>query len=132
MALVLPSMVAVRAFLVWWGEQLASLLPKGSRGPDGGSVALVELLAGTPASVALPLPRRGRQPAERQVLVLDQGGPNGLRGALGTGRKGRVRGPAGLVLPRDVVLPLAAERAPDQVVRYGFDRLTPFNESETF
>jgi general secretion pathway protein L len=132
MALVLPFMVPVRAFLGWWGEQLASLLPKGSRGPDGGGVALVELLAGTPVSVALPLPRRGRQPVERQVLMLDEVGPSGLRSALGTVRKVRVRVPVGLLLHRDVVLPLAAERAPEQVVRYQFDQLTPFNEAETF
>jgi len=60
--------------------------------------------------------------------------------AAGVARLAALRGrrplalelPAGSLLERDVVLPIAAEQAPEQVLSYELDRLTPFSAADAF
>ncbi len=138
MPLRLTTMV-VREFFIWWGGQLASLVPAAlrSRAADTVRLAVIELLSpplASPATVAVTLPRRGSLPPDHRTLVLTEAALPELRAMIGEPRRMRVclRLPPGMLLQRDVVLPIAAERAPDEVVRYELDRLTPFRDDEVF
>jgi general secretion pathway protein L len=126
----------ISEFLSWWGRQLAALLPQAMhmRGLDIGRAPLVTLLS--PIGVApqvveiVPSPGSASEPPRR--FVLDEDAAPRLRAAFGRGAPAalRLRLPAGSLLERDVVLPLAAERGLGRVLQYEMDRLTPFTASE--
>jgi general secretion pathway protein L len=126
----------ISEFLSWWGRQLTALLPQAMRmrGLDDGRAPLVTLLSPlgvTPEVVEIaPSSRAASEPPRR--VVLDEDAAPRLRAAFG--RRGqavlRLRLPAGSLLERDVVLPLAAERGLDRVLQYEMDRLTPFTATE--
>jgi len=129
----------LREFLVWWREQLESLLPAivPGRGADAARFVLLDLLSApgaTPATIELTLPGRGDAPPDRQTLTLTEAGLGQLRAAIGPVLRTplRLRLPGGILLQRDVVLPIAAESAPAQVLQYELDRLTPFRADEVF
>jgi general secretion pathway protein L len=117
------------AFLMWWRAQLEDLLPAVLRRSDaeiGSSVwlALVSPLEVTPAVIEVSGPRRRGRPPER--VALDGEGQARLRDLLAGGGPPKLRLRQGVLLERAVVLPLIAERAPERVLSYEFDRLTPF------
>ncbi len=116
----------------WWVGQLggvvATILP--GRAAAAERFAVLDLVSppgAVPASVTATLP--GRPPAS---LVLTAAGLGQLRALLGPAARVRLRLPSGLLLQRDVTLPIAAEAAPDQVLQYELDRLTPFRTEEVF
>lgn len=130
--------VMVQGFLTWWVGQLASLLPgvQRRRGPDGArftSIALLSPLEASPIEVEVTPSARGR-PVTPERLLLTEGGINRLRSLLAQAPRAalRLRVPAGLLLERQVVLPLAAERAPESVLQYEMERLTPFAAADIF
>jgi general secretion pathway protein L len=128
----------VRMFLAWWAAQLASLLPAvlRRRGPDASrfsSIALLSPLDARPVEIEVTAAAPGR-PIPTQRLVLADGGIARLRAVLAQAPRAalRLRVPSGLLLEREVVLPLAAERAPEQVLTYEMERLTPFAAADAF
>jgi general secretion pathway protein L len=131
--------MTLREFFSWWREQLTSLLPSivQGRNPDAVGSVVLELLSPpgvAPAAIAVTLPGRKNLPPVSQTLTLTEAGLVQLRGLLGQALRipVRLRLPAGVLLQRDVVLPIAAEFAPEQVLQYDLDRLTPFPADEVF
>jgi general secretion pathway protein L len=129
----------IREFFGWWCEQLATLLPAVVRGrnPDAAGFVVLDLqspLGVSPATIEVTQPGRKHLPLDRQTLTLTETGLGQLRSVLGPALRipSRLRLPVGILLQRDVVLPIAAEYAPDQVLQYELDRLTPFRTDEVF
>jgi general secretion pathway protein L len=132
------SLEMVRLFLAWWVEQLASLLPDTlrKRGSETGAFTAITLLSppdASPVAIEVTSTLRGR-PAPPERLMLADSGIVRLRAVLAQAPRAalRLRVPAGLLLERQVTLPLAAERAPEQVLQYEMGRLTPFAADDTF
>lgn len=130
--------MTLRQFLRWWGEQLAGSLPSALRSPGGnaGASIVVKLVSPPgimPAIVEVTQPSRRHLPPRQQTVTLTDTGLEQLRAALGPRRPAsvRLRLPPGNLLERDgVVLPIAAEHALDEVLRYDLDRLTPFRAED--
>lgn len=130
----------LREFLAWWMQQLASLLPARWREADGrGTDALVVGADAGGGEAELSTRRNGRL-ASLGRFALDAPGlaraeavlsRRGLR-AAGQAQTTVLRLPAAMLLERDVSLPLAAERDPEQVLQFEMDRLTPFEAGEVF
>ena len=122
----------LKGLIAWWLAQLVSLLPARWRSRDH---SLPDAIVAEPAGdgFALRLRRRRRESALGR-FALDE---PGLRAAAAAVR-GRRGGPAvlrfapAMLLEREVVLPLAAERELEQVLRYEMDRFTPFGAEEVF
>ena len=113
-------------FLAWWGRQLRALVPAGMAGGLAGGPWLIASLDGTGA-LGLALRRRGIE----RSLGPAPAGP-ALREAVR--RAGcaplLLRLPPGLLLEREVVLPLSAERDAAAALRFEIDRITPFAAEE--
>ncbi len=120
-------------FLRWWGQQLLSLLPmRGARLADAVIAALRPGAGGLAATIELIQRRRGMEGVLGR-FGLDPAGLPALRAAFGNRRAPvLLRLPPGMLLEQAVVLPLAAERDPERVLRYEMDRLTPFAADELF
>jgi general secretion pathway protein L len=126
----------IRAFLAWWKAQLLDLLPARLRPrPDGLAEALVVTLrSGDGVPEADFQRRRKHRETSLGSFPVDS---RGIAAALALLPRRPpppviLRLPAFMVLERDVVLPLAAERAPRQVLTYDMDRLTPFTADEVY
>ncbi len=120
-------------FFDWWGQQLLDLVPPAWRGGGQGADALITD-AGQPGLLTLLRRRRGVEQRLGQIR-LDDPQATALRAALNGRPRGEpvlLRLPAGSVLERSVVLPLAAERDPERVLGYEMERLTPFTADEVF
>jgi general secretion pathway protein L len=129
----------LREFLAWWRERLESLLPAivPGRGADSARFVLLDLLSPpgvVPATIEVTRPGRTDAHPDRQTVTLTEAGLDALRAVLGPVLRTplRLRLPGGILLQRDVMLPIAAEFAPDQVLQYELDRLTPFRAEEVF
>jgi len=129
--------VTVRDFLRWWIGQLKSCLPDKLRDRyesrlRGIVVTLLSPPHAVPVMVDITRPRWGRRPPQRCVVTLQEGEPDELGTALGGRGKSAVtlRLPGGMVLQRHVVLPIAADRSPREVLHFELDRLTPFRPDE--
>lgn len=119
-------------FLVWWAGQLVSLLPGRLRSLDGGGDGLIAVLSADATTAGFILRRRGRETALGTFPLAGLGAAP-LRAAIGARPPPvTLRLPPGQLLEQSVVLPLAAEREPERVLRYEMDRLTPFQASELF
>ncbi len=113
-------------FIAWWSAQMRALLPGQARGgirrPDALIIAIDQLGEDQPQG-ALLLRRNGREswlrPLTRQ---------NGAMPPLPV----FLHLPEGVVLSRDVSLPLAAGRDLRAVLGFEMDRLTPFGAEELF
>ncbi len=122
-------------FLAWWRAQWRDMLPRRWReaGLDRTPVLVIEPdRLDRPANLRVRLRQGG---VERAIgeLAAEPGAPRALASLLG----GRARPPnlhlhlpAGIMLARDVTLPLAAERDVARVLQYEMDRLTPFAAAE--
>jgi general secretion pathway protein L len=132
--------------VTWWSEQMLQWVPARLVARDRGAAhALVVSQDDAPDGLVTPghvvpprvtalLLRRRRDRALGSFAV-DPVGLLALRDAL----PGRSRPPtivlrlqSALLLEREVVLPLAAEREPERVLGYEMDRLTPFSADEIF
>jgi general secretion pathway protein L len=123
-------------FLRWWAEQLAASWPaalrgRGAKADSGTTVALVSP-AGAPPVVEVTQPPRKRGGPRIEIVALTEADQDAARAAFGPRPASpvRLRLPRAMLLEREVVLPIAAERAPDQVLQYELDRLTPFRPDE--
>ena len=128
----------VRLFWAWWVAQLTSLLPPALRavGPDAAglsSIVLISPVDAQPAELDVTVRLRGR-PTPSEHMVLTQTGIARLREVAAQTPRApwHLRVPAGVLLERQVVLPLAAERAPEQVLQYEMEKLTPFAPADLF
>lgn len=125
-----------REFLEWWVRQLATLLPERLREGDARQADALVVATDAQGSHAELSTRRGGRMAALGRYALDAAGMAQAVAALG--RRGvRLEGavlllPASMLLERDVALPLAAERDPEQVLQFEMDRLTPFEAAEVF
>ena len=130
---------SLREFLAWWYQQLRDIVPLRWRTLtrarlNGLRVDVESLVPGQPPEVSLTLHRNNRA-SDLGRFVLDDSGTRAARSALTRGGRFEpvtVRSPPALLLERDAVLPLAAERDPGQVLQYEMDRLTPFAAAELF
>ncbi len=126
----------MREFLEWWARQLATLLPERLREADARQADALVVATDAAGSHAELSTRRGGRLATLGRYALDAEGMAQAVAALG--RRGvRLEGavlqlPAAMLLERDVALPLAAERDPEQVLQFEMDRLTPFEAAEVF
>jgi general secretion pathway protein L len=130
---VLATLFEIQATLAqvfeWWWRQIVSLLPALLRraGPPNAVIFAIERLEddfGPPGGSILV--RRAGQ--ERFAAALRFEGPAPPNPAPGLTTALRL--PAGLVLHRDITLPLAAERDLPSVLGFEMDRLTPFQPGE--
>lgn len=129
--------MTLKDLLRWWITQLASCLPVVLRGGAGSRVTRTLVTLTSPAGMApvtveVTRSRGGRTPPRRHTVTLTDAGLDELRSALGAGGKSEVtlRLPPSALLQRDVALPIAAERAPRQVLQFELDRLTPFRPED--
>ena len=121
--------------LTWWKEQMRDLVPASfrqfGRTWRHGLVAVVDVR--DDSIVELFLSNRGRNTSLGQYGTSSMA----LREALARLPNAKRRSPtlrvgADLLLERQVVLPLAAERDLERVVAHEMDRLTPFRADEVF
>ena len=118
----------LRDFLWWWARQMRSLLP-GFALPRGRFAdALLVDVEGAPAPQLVHLSlRRRRRELSLGRFRLDEAGKRAAKAAIRRRpRRVVLRPDRGVVLERNVVLPLAAERDLTQVLHHEMDRLTPF------
>ena len=126
----------IGTFLYWWVRQLSSLLPGNllsSRTSDA-KLATAELLAplgSQPARFDVTLPTRRGPATTHHIAAMAAGELTSLRAAVPRPQRIRVRLQAGELLERELVLPIAAERAPAEVLALELDRLTPFRADQT-
>ncbi len=127
----------LRDFLIWWAEQMRTLLPDrltqlGSA--RGANALVVTRSADDPARLDI-VSRNGGREVSIGAIRMDDTGTEPSPRALG-GRKRPaatvLRTGAGELLERQIELPLAAERDLSRVLRYEMDRLTPFDADEVF
>ena len=118
----------------WWLRQMLGLVPERWRQRDAGPANALVLAWNEPAGSAELLARRDHKETSLGRFALDEAGLRLARGMLGNRRAPAtvLRLPAGLLLERQVTLPLAAEQGLDRVVRYEMDRFTPFSADEVF
>ncbi|MTJ80625.1 MAG: PilN domain-containing protein [Telmatospirillum sp.] len=127
----------IRDFLTWWGQQIFSLLPArfvGNPKPNSDAILISDLdgEASDPSVPALSWRRAGVD-GETRRFPRDPGGAGRLAQSLGD-----ARGPilievsAGAALSKHLILPAAAERDLDRVLRYAMDEETPFSPEEVY
>jgi len=124
----------LRDVALWWGRQLLALLPRRFRSDAALGDALLVAMEGAQDAPDLRFSlRRRRQEFPLGRFRLDEAGVRAARTAIRQRpRQVIVRPAANVVLQRNVVLPLAAERDVTRVLRYEMDRLTPFSADEVF
>jgi general secretion pathway protein L len=129
----------INDFLVWWGEQLSELLPERLRRQDvTGADCLLVVPDGPPdadpPAIELMQRRRGQLTRLGRFDLDGAGIRSAQRAAALTGAPMpvRLRLPPGLLLEKQLSLPLAAERDLARVVGYEMDRETPFGADEVY
>ncbi len=125
-------------FLTWWSQQMLDLVPDRLRRRGQMASALIAVTHSfspeAPAIVQLIL-RRRRRNSDLGSFTLDATGIPAIQALLSRRTPPRVvvlRLCPDVMLEREVVLPLAAERDLQQVLDYAMDRNTPFASSEVF
>jgi general secretion pathway protein L len=118
----------------WWLRQMLGLVPERWRERDDGPANALVLAWNEAAGSAELFTRREHKEASLGRFALDEPGLRMARALLGNRRAPAVvlRLPPGLLLERQVTLPLAAEQGLDRVVRYEMDRFTPFAAEEVY
>jgi general secretion pathway protein L len=117
----------------WWLRQMRELLPERLRQRAAGPANAVVFAWHETAGIQL-LVRRDHKETSLGRFGLDEAGLRMARTMLGSRRRPAIvlRLPPGMLLERQVTLPLAAEQGLDRVVRYEMDRFTPFTVNEVF
>jgi general secretion pathway protein L len=116
----------ITAFFTWWLRQiqtLAARLPGRAGAPDAMIVAIDDVLA--PAG-SIFIRRKGKEVATAGLDFTAR------QAALPPTLPVGLRLPDGMVLQRDVTLPLAAAHDLQAVIGFEIDRLTPFAPDEVF
>ncbi len=123
-------------FATWWARQMLDLAPARLRARDPAQDnALIVSPEGSPAAphaLRAALRRQGTE-APLGSFGADAAGAERLRRSVSARpRAVVVRLPPDALLEREVTMPLAAERAPQQALHYEMDRLTPFASDAIF
>jgi general secretion pathway protein L len=118
--------------LLWWLQQMSSLLPFGRRSPRDGAALIVRSCGAL--EVELGLRRRTVRRMVGQVSLDESGLPRAkaLLDRMRTGGRVVLEVPGALMLEQQADLPLAAESELGTVLRHEMDRLTPFRADEVF
>jgi general secretion pathway protein L len=120
-------------FFEWWLRQIRSL-PVGRRraGLPNAVIFAIDELRLEPALAAAGnvLIRRDGREVQTAMLSLPHQDPVAALPALPPGLRAGLRLPAGMMLRRDVALPMAAARDLTQLLTFEMDRLTPFTADE--
>lgn len=121
-------------FVAWWLRQMLGLVPERWRQREAGPANALVLAWNEAGGSAELFTRREHKEASLGRFTLDEAGLRVGRAMLANRRAPAVvlRLPPGLLLERQVTLPLAAEQGLDRVVRYEMDRFTPFTAEEVF
>ncbi len=127
----------LRELLSWWAEQMAGLLPHGLRAwaAQRSSVLLISAIVGAdgePFALDLAI-RRNRRERQLGQFPLGPDGAAALRASLARNKppaNSILRLGPGMLLEREVALPMAAEQEAPRVLAYEIDRLTPFTAAE--
>jgi general secretion pathway protein L len=116
----------------WWLQRMGELLPRRLTTAPLPDALIVR--PGPNGEDAELFARRGGRLSARGRIALNDTGREGVRlGSIGARNKPVVlQLPQAMLLERAVVLPLAAERDRNQVLRYEMDRLTPFGAEHVF
>jgi general secretion pathway protein L len=125
----------LREFLTWWLGQLGELLPGWRRTTwrKNAALILVPDLAASPQAAAATARIEKRGVVRRLGRVsLDADGARILKNAAEPGFDIMIEMPAGTMLEKRLVLPLAAERDLERVLTYEMDRETPFAADEVY
>ena len=117
----------------WWAARMTELVPEQLTRRDvaGGDAVIIAAEAGAGAAASILLRRNGREtplgaaPSEGRALRASLNGRAKTLPVL-------VRPPPGVLLEKQVVLPIAAERDLMRVIGYDIDRLTPFGVEDVF
>ena len=126
----------------WWSDQLIACVPARWKAAEaGGSDVLVVTWHDGPGDAHIMIGRRRGNGATEQPEIrlpaADTANPpdpallSRIFQARGK-RQVALRLPARVLLERDVSLPLAAAGAPERVIGYEMDRLTPFNAEDVY
>jgi general secretion pathway protein L len=118
-------------FLYWWGQQLRDCLPGQSAAGTTPRDALIIEVAGSEATtISLTLRRR----RDERALGCFAPDAAGLRQAVRAGGATPIvlRLPPGMLLERELWLPLAAEGEMTRALSYELDRVTPFRPAEVY
>ena len=122
----------LRSYFEWWCQQLAALLPwhlAGGQSPR--RALLVELPRQMVAPLCLTLRQRRAERSLGTCLTGDAGVPAMRRALRLAGRLPVVvKLPAGALLEREIMLPLAAEQDAAGALRHEMDRVTPFRADD--
>ena len=124
----------LNAIISWWLRQMLDLVPARWRGEAAGPPNALVVVWNEAAGGAELLTRREGKEASLGRFALDEAGLRLARGLLGNRRAPAVvlRLPPGLLLERQVTLPLAAELGLERVVRFEMDRFTPFAAEDVY
>jgi len=111
----------------WWAAQMRALVRSGAAAPDRRPDALIVVVAhlASPQPDGVLLMRKGGVESRLQPIA-EAGGRPPAAARLPV----LLRLPPGMVLTRDVVLPLAAARDLETVLAFEMNRLTPFAAEE--
>jgi general secretion pathway protein L len=126
-------------FLTWWASRMLELVPPALRDrskglPDGLVISADGAPKAGPVAIDIAVRQKGKL-SPLGSFVLDTAGVQAASLALQKQRRQfaiSLRVPAGVLLERLVVLPLAAEQDVANVLRYQIDLVTPFTSEELF
>jgi general secretion pathway protein L len=122
-------------FVVWYSRQMLDLLPIARKERRRlGDASIVELCSREPGTIVAVRWLRRRKGVESELgrFTLDEAGILAMRGLSASRQPVLLRLLPDMLLERDVVLPLAAERDVESVLGYEMDRNTPFRSEEVF
>lgn len=120
----------LKQIISWWLRQMAAFVP-----------ARFRRARLAPDAIIIAVERLDADPLPRGAIFLRQNGTETFLGpvrdgaaplAAGRRLKTMLRLPAGAVLRREVILPMAAEHDVQNVLGFEMDRLTPFQPEEIF
>src|SRR3954463_4931065 len=123
----------IGAFLIWWLDHLAQLLPRWLRRPEPIRLDAIVIRPTAPLDCIGNLAISSRRNGKETSLGNFPAGVNELRQAsLARGRPVALNVGRAEFLEKTLTLPLAARRELDQVLVFEMDRETPFAVDELY